>query len=59
MRAFPRRRDERARPRLSASNCLHTGDLSRMMTSGGGGLGHPFEGDRVRVEGDVEVNTKA
>ena len=45
--------EERALKPLSDNNRLRQGDLLRVMTSGGGGWGHPFDRPAVKVREDV------
>jgi N-methylhydantoinase B len=45
--------DERALKPLSDNNHLRKGDLLRIITSGGGGWGHPFERPVTQVRDDV------
>jgi N-methylhydantoinase B len=45
--------DERQCKPLSDNNRLRQGDLLRVMTSGGGGWGHPFDRPAARVREDV------
>jgi len=45
--------EERQLKPLSDNNRLHQGDLLRVMTSGGGGWGHPFDRPATRVREDV------
>ena len=45
--------EERALKPLSDNNRLHNGDLLRVMTSGGGGWGHPFDRPAAKVREDV------
>jgi N-methylhydantoinase B len=44
---------ERILKPLSDNNRLHQGDLLRVMTSGGGGWGHPFDRPAAQVREDV------
>jgi len=45
--------EERELKPLSDNNRLRQGDLLRVMTSGGGGWGHPFDRPAARVQEDV------
>jgi N-methylhydantoinase B len=45
--------EERVLKPLSDNNRLHKGDLLRVMTSGGGGWGHPFDRPAAKVQEDV------
>jgi N-methylhydantoinase B len=45
--------EEREFKPLSDNNRLRQGDLLRVMTSGGGGWGHPFDRPAARVREDV------
>ena len=45
--------EERELKPLSDNNRLRQGDLLRVMTSGGGGWGHPFDRPATRVLEDV------
>ncbi len=45
--------EERQLKPLSDNNRLRQGDLLRVMTSGGGGWGHPFDRPAVKVREDV------
>jgi N-methylhydantoinase B len=49
----PGQPDERALRPLSDNNRLRQGDLLRIMTSGGGGWGHPFDRPVASVRDDV------
>jgi N-methylhydantoinase B len=45
--------EERELQPLSDNNRLRQGDLLRVMTSGGGGWGHPFDRPAAQVRDDV------
>lgn len=49
----PGRSDERVLPSLSDGNVLKRGDVVRIETGGGGGWGHPFDREPVKVLADV------
>ena len=49
----PGRDDERVLPAMADGTMLKRGDILRIETGGGGGWGHPFDRDPLRVLKDV------